>query len=161
MAVSRANNIDIIYEKAGSGPPLVMIHAMPFDHNLWLYQVERFSAHFTVIAMDLRGWGASAKPRMLHARQQGTRRKSSIRSKAIPATGGGSGVGKQSLLGRFRPRCNAITSILRCDFKLSAHRLVARIRFVDRMKGDDLTDMYSAAGMADDPIARRSDFTAM
>jgi 3-oxoadipate enol-lactonase len=64
MAISRANNIDIIYEKAGSGPPLVMIHAMPFDHNLWLYQVERFSAHFTMIAMDLRGWGASAKPRM-------------------------------------------------------------------------------------------------
>ena len=35
---------------------------MPFDHHLWLYQVERFSAHFTTLAMDLRGWGQSAKP---------------------------------------------------------------------------------------------------
>jgi pimeloyl-ACP methyl ester carboxylesterase len=63
MPVSRANGLEIYYEKAGSGPPLVLIHALPFDHNLWLYQVERLSARFTTIAMDLRGWGRSAKPR--------------------------------------------------------------------------------------------------
>ena len=63
MTVSRANGLDIYYEKVGCGPPLVLIHALPFDHNLWLYQVERFSARFTTIAMDLRGWGRSAKPR--------------------------------------------------------------------------------------------------
>jgi pimeloyl-ACP methyl ester carboxylesterase len=62
MPVSRANGLDIYYEKAGSGPPLVLIHALPFDHNLWLYQVQRYSAHFTTLAMDLRGWGRSAKP---------------------------------------------------------------------------------------------------
>lgn len=63
MPVSRANGLDIYYESAGAGPPLVLIHALPFDHNLWLYQVERFSARFCTIAMDLRGWGRSAKPR--------------------------------------------------------------------------------------------------
>jgi pimeloyl-ACP methyl ester carboxylesterase len=62
MPISRANGLDIYYETAGSGPPLVLIHALPFDHNLWLYQVERSSAHFRTIAMDLRGWGRSAKP---------------------------------------------------------------------------------------------------
>jgi Predicted hydrolases or acyltransferases (alpha/beta hydrolase superfamily) len=62
MPVSRANGLDIYYEKTGSGPPLVLIHALPFDHNLWLYQVERFSSHFTTLAMDLRGLGRSAKP---------------------------------------------------------------------------------------------------
>src|SRR3954454_18170142 len=62
MSVSRANGLDIYYEKAGAGPPLVLIHALPFDHSLWLYQVERLSAHFTTLAMDLRGWGRSAKP---------------------------------------------------------------------------------------------------
>ena len=63
MPVSRANGLDIYYEIAGSGPPLVLVHALPFDHNLWLYQVERFSARFRTLAMDLRGWGHSAKPR--------------------------------------------------------------------------------------------------
>jgi pimeloyl-ACP methyl ester carboxylesterase len=62
MPVSRENGLDIYYEVAGAGPPLVLIHALPFDHNLWLYQVERFSARFRTIAMDLRGWGRSHKP---------------------------------------------------------------------------------------------------
>src|SRR3954463_14225393 len=62
MPIGRANGLDIHYETAGSGPPLVLIHALPFDHNLWLYQVEGLSSRFTTIAMDLRGWGRSAKP---------------------------------------------------------------------------------------------------
>jgi 3-oxoadipate enol-lactonase len=63
MPISRANGLEIFYDTAGAGPPLVLIHALPFDHHLWLYQVERFSARFRTIAMDLRGWGRSAKPR--------------------------------------------------------------------------------------------------
>src|SRR5262245_1848942 len=63
MPISRANGLDIYYEVAGQGAPLVLVHALPFDHNLWLYQVERFSSRFRTIAMDLRGWGRSAKPR--------------------------------------------------------------------------------------------------
>ena len=63
MPISRANGVDIHYEKAGAGPPMLLVHALPFDHNLWLYQVARFSARFTTLAMDLRGWGRSAKPR--------------------------------------------------------------------------------------------------
>jgi 3-oxoadipate enol-lactonase len=63
MPVSRENGLDIYYEVAGAGPPLLLIHALPFDHNLWLYQVERLSARFRTIAMDLRGWGRSDKPR--------------------------------------------------------------------------------------------------
>lgn len=62
MPVSCANGVEIFYETAGAGPPLIMLHALPFDHNLWLYQVARFSADFTTIAMDLRGWGRSGKP---------------------------------------------------------------------------------------------------
>jgi 3-oxoadipate enol-lactonase len=62
MTISRANGLDIYYETAGAGPPLVLVHALPFDHNLWLYQIERFSARFRTVAMDLRGWGRSAKP---------------------------------------------------------------------------------------------------
>jgi pimeloyl-ACP methyl ester carboxylesterase len=51
MTISRANGLDIYYETAGAGPPLVLIHALPFDHNLWLYQVERFSARFRTVAI--------------------------------------------------------------------------------------------------------------
>jgi 3-oxoadipate enol-lactonase len=63
MPVSRANAIDIVYDVAGAGPALVLVHALPFDRHLWQFQVAAFRDRFTCIAMDLRGWGASAKPR--------------------------------------------------------------------------------------------------
>lgn len=62
MPISRANGVDIYYERAGSGPPMLFLHAMPFDHNLWMYQVAHYSARYTTITLDLRGCGRSAKP---------------------------------------------------------------------------------------------------
>lgn len=61
MPVSRANGVDIWYEVAGDGPAMVLIHAIPFDHTLWLYQAAHFSTWFTVVSVDLRAWGRSAK----------------------------------------------------------------------------------------------------
>lgn len=61
MPISRANGVEINYEVAGRGPALVLLHAIPFDHSLWLYQQARFSTWFRVISIDLRGFGGSAK----------------------------------------------------------------------------------------------------
>jgi pimeloyl-ACP methyl ester carboxylesterase len=61
MPVSRANGVDIYYEVAGDGPAMVLVHAIPFDHTLWLYQAAHFSTWFKVISVDLRAWGRSAK----------------------------------------------------------------------------------------------------
>lgn len=62
MPVSRANGIDIYYEKAGSGPALVLLAPAPYDHRCWLYQVAHFSPRFTTIAIDMRALGRSGKP---------------------------------------------------------------------------------------------------
>ncbi len=61
MPKSRANGVDIHYEVSGDGPPMVLIHANPFDHNLWMYQIAHFSTWFRVIAVDIRGYGRSEK----------------------------------------------------------------------------------------------------
>jgi 3-oxoadipate enol-lactonase len=61
MALSRANGADIWYETAGEGPAMVLLHANPFDHDLWIYQTAHFSTWFKVIGIDLRGYGRSAK----------------------------------------------------------------------------------------------------
>jgi 3-oxoadipate enol-lactonase len=61
MPFSRANGVDIWYEVTGEGPALVLIHANPFDHDLWMYQAAHFSAWFRVVAIDIRGYGRSAK----------------------------------------------------------------------------------------------------
>ena len=68
MPYSRANGTDIWFETKGDGPALVLIHANPFDHDLWLYQSAHFSTWFKVIAIDIRGYGRSAQvDRAVHA----------------------------------------------------------------------------------------------
>lgn len=62
MPYSRANGVKIHYEISGEGVPFVFVHATPFDHNLFLYQVSHFSTYFKVIAVDMRGFGRSEKP---------------------------------------------------------------------------------------------------
>ena len=62
MPWSRSNGLNIFYELAGEGPPLVLLHANPFDHTMWLYQIAHFSRRYTVVAIDLRGYGRSDKP---------------------------------------------------------------------------------------------------
>lgn len=61
MPLSRSNGVDIWYEVAGAGPAMVLVHANPFDHDLWLYQTARFSTWFKVVSVDIRGYGRSAK----------------------------------------------------------------------------------------------------
>jgi 3-oxoadipate enol-lactonase len=61
MPYSRAGGIDIWFEVKGYGPALVLIHANPFDHDLWLYQSAHFSTWFNVVAIDIRGYGRSTK----------------------------------------------------------------------------------------------------
>ena len=62
MPYSRANGLNIYYEVSGEGFPFVLVHANPFDHNLWMYQINHFSTYFKVIAVDIRGYGRSDKP---------------------------------------------------------------------------------------------------
>jgi len=61
MPYSNLNGVNIYYEICGQGPPMVLIHANPFDHNLWMYQIAHFSTWFRIIAVDIRGYGRSDK----------------------------------------------------------------------------------------------------
>jgi 3-oxoadipate enol-lactonase len=61
MPYSSTNGVDIWYEVKGDGPAMVLIHANPFDHDLWMYQTAHFSTWFKVIGIDIRGYGRSSK----------------------------------------------------------------------------------------------------
>lgn len=55
--------IEIAYAKGGSGPPVLLLHGFPQTHAMWHVVAPVLARHFTVIASDLRGYGASSKPR--------------------------------------------------------------------------------------------------
>ncbi len=50
------------YEDAGSGDPLVLLHAGVADRRMWEQQIPAFAASFRVISYDLRGYGNSSLP---------------------------------------------------------------------------------------------------
>src|SRR6267378_4043907 len=46
----------------GSGPPLLLLHGHPQTHVMWHLVAPQLAREFTVVAMDLRGYGESSKP---------------------------------------------------------------------------------------------------
>jgi haloacetate dehalogenase len=57
------NGIEIAAWTAGSGPPLLLLHGFPQTSACWRKMAPSLAERFTVVATDLRGYGASSKPR--------------------------------------------------------------------------------------------------
>jgi pimeloyl-ACP methyl ester carboxylesterase len=63
MESVEVGGLRIAYERAGTGPPLVLLHGYAGDGpTLWRPQLESLSDDFTVIAWDAPGAGASSDP---------------------------------------------------------------------------------------------------
>jgi haloacetate dehalogenase len=48
--------------RAGSGPPLLLLHGYPQTHAIWHKIAARLAERFSVVLADLRGYGDSSKP---------------------------------------------------------------------------------------------------
>jgi pimeloyl-ACP methyl ester carboxylesterase len=57
-----ADGLRIAYERAGVGPPLVLLHGFIVDRRMWRPQIRDFSTDFDVIAWDAPGSGESSDP---------------------------------------------------------------------------------------------------
>lgn len=56
------NGIDLAYDEAGSGPPLLLIHAGIVDRRMWDEVMPELAERFRVIRFDLRGYGETPLP---------------------------------------------------------------------------------------------------
>jgi pimeloyl-ACP methyl ester carboxylesterase len=56
------NGVRLHYLTAGAGTPVVLLHGFAQTSHMWRPLIPRLAEKHTVIAPDLRGFGASAKP---------------------------------------------------------------------------------------------------
>lgn len=56
------NGIRLHYVIGGQGEPLVLLHGWPHTYYQWHKVMPALAEHYTVIAVDLRGFGDSSKP---------------------------------------------------------------------------------------------------
>jgi haloacetate dehalogenase len=63
--VAVSGGVTINAAKAGSGPPLLLLHGAPLTLYTWRDVAPRLAADYTVVVADLRGYGDSSKPQGL------------------------------------------------------------------------------------------------
>jgi len=60
--VVERNGVRLQVRVAGDGPPLLLLHGHPQSMAMWHRVAPGLARHFTVVLMDLRGYGDSSRP---------------------------------------------------------------------------------------------------
>ena len=55
--IARVRGIEMVYDDAGCGAPVIFLHGFPFNRSMWREQAEALRASHRVVAPDLRGHG--------------------------------------------------------------------------------------------------------
>ncbi|WP_329234401.1 alpha/beta fold hydrolase [Actinoallomurus sp. NBC_01490] len=59
----QGDGVDLAVHERGQGPAVLLVHGFPDTHAVWDGVAERLAARFRVITYDVRGAGASSRPR--------------------------------------------------------------------------------------------------
>ena len=62
MPVLHLEDVDLYYELAGEGQPILLIYGLGSSSRDWEKQIEFFASRYQLIAVDIRGHGKSSKP---------------------------------------------------------------------------------------------------
>ncbi|WP_433200770.1 alpha/beta fold hydrolase [Nocardia sp. CA-107356] len=62
MAIFAHRGRDVVYDRVGSGPPVVLLHNAGTQRHIWDDQVGELRHHYEVFALDLPGYGESDQP---------------------------------------------------------------------------------------------------
>jgi 3-oxoadipate enol-lactonase len=55
----KSGDAEIVYQTLGDGPPVVLLHPFPANHEFWLPVAEALASRYRLILPDLRGHGES------------------------------------------------------------------------------------------------------
>ena len=61
--VVQRDECDVFYRRKGQGPAVLLLHGFPQTHAMWADIAAMLAQDYTVVCADLRGYGASGKPK--------------------------------------------------------------------------------------------------
>ncbi|MFJ6080600.1 alpha/beta fold hydrolase [Streptomyces sp. NPDC092369] len=67
MPIADSDGTSIYYERHGSGPAILFVHGSGGHHAAWWQQVAALREEFTIVTVDLRGFGKSDTPTPPHS----------------------------------------------------------------------------------------------
>ena len=62
QSIPTSPNVSIHTLSAGIGPPLLLLHGFPQNRMIWYQVAPRLTSNYTVVVIDLRGYGKSSAP---------------------------------------------------------------------------------------------------
>jgi 3-oxoadipate enol-lactonase len=60
MQRTKSGDAEIVYYVMGGGPPVILLHPFPVNHEFWLPVANALAARYRIILPDLRGHGESS-----------------------------------------------------------------------------------------------------
>ncbi len=60
--ILNVGGVDIFTRTGGTGPALLLLHGYPQTHACWHKMASQLAQHFSLVLMDLRGYGQSSAP---------------------------------------------------------------------------------------------------
>ncbi len=128
MRVS-SGDAEISYEVLGSGPDVVLLHAFPVHHAMWLPAAQRLARNYRVILPDLRGHGRSgvgAGPATMAKHAEDVLRVCDAAEIAEKAIFGGVSIGGYILFELWRRAPQRVSALIFSDTRAAADSDEAR-----------------------------------
>lgn len=152
--------LEVVYDRAGTGPPLVLVHGGAGDAREWREQMSGLSGDFTVIAWDEPGAGRSSDvPADFGLAGYASALAALLEALDTPAHLCGSSWGGTVVLELYRRRPELVATLVLADTyagwkgSLSEHEAHARVADVERVLGEpaDRFDPAPPGVLAADP----------
>ncbi len=77
------NGVSLAARRCGQGPPLLLLHGHPQSHAMWHRVVPALAEKFSVLMMDLRGYGDSDRPQSIAGHLNYSKREMALDALAV------------------------------------------------------------------------------
>src|SRR5579863_5113484 len=124
-----SGDAEILYEVLGSGPPVVLLHPFPANHELWLPAAQTLTSRYRVILPDLRGHGDSglgAGPATMEKHAADIARvMDDAKVQRVPLVG--NSIGGYAIFEFWRRKPGRASAVVLCNTKAQADTPEARV----------------------------------